>query len=906
MPGDVLFSWQGDPSAAGFPASGELVLPFDLVEVFIEQVPRNQVTLHGRRGAEAKAWVLPQGAPSAWQEVRTVPVLEGDLLLLYQRGREQLRATDFEAGTATLRSAATLTKSDRSEDLAVWLLAIAAQDLAKNHQWGQADAFYAEAVAWNAATGEPFVAAQLLREWGSLFQDRRAWWQAEECFERALAADRKKPFESLAEAWSLAGLGSTDNRSRGPKDDGALFQQVLEIRHRLAPGSADDALGWMHLADAAARGGDWAKAAESYDRAVRMLENLETGRLLLAEALSNLGYVQMERGEDAVAEGFLLRSHSLLREAPNSFLMAGVAQSLGLIAAKKGELQEAEKHLAESLEVCRQSVPGSLYEADALRELGLFQLQAGKSEAASRHLCQALDRVETWRQRFRSHEEVRSRWSLSYADFYRDCAESLLDTRPADAFLAIEKGRARAFLDLRAERGFRLATLSAERGRQWQKLNAEYERAQEELDAAVARKEAVGRIVNLEGRLREVRRSKERLLAQDRPPGSLPYPEPLSLSEARRRLEPGTSLLLYSVGARKTALFVLSPEGGAQGGAPGWTALTLPVGGAELARRIGFFRGTLVKERLNQRALAAQSRALYDLLVRPAEPYLGNAERLVISPDGPLHTLPFAALLRGDGRYLVEWKPLHFTLSATAYAEQLSQRPASGAAVNAPAAPTKLVAFGDPLYSPPKPDADPLATEIIARRGVVPLPATRREVEGIARLFAGGRAVVGAHVTEETVKEAAGGASLIHFAVHGVLNERQPLNSALVLSPSQRPGKRSANGLLQAWEVMEGLPLAADLVTLSACDTALGQDAGGEGLIGLTRAFQYAGARSVLATLWGISDRSTSDFMLHLYGALRVGKSKDEALRAAQLAQIRSAKPQPFYWAAFQLFGDWR
>jgi CHAT domain-containing protein len=95
-------------------------------------------------------------------------------------------------------------------------------------------------------------------------------------------------------------------------------------------------------------------------------------------------------------------------------------------------------------------------------------------------------------------------------------------------------------------------------------------------------------------------------------------------------------------------------------------------------------------------------------------------------------------------------------------------------------------------------------------------------------------------------------------------------------------------------------------VTLSACGTALGQEAGGEGLIGLTRAFQYAGARSVLATLWGISDRATVGFMKSFYTALREGKSKDEALQAAQVAQIHSTKPQPFYWAAFQLYGDWK
>jgi CHAT domain-containing protein len=220
------------------------------------------------------------------------------------------------------------------------------------------------------------------------------------------------------------------------------------------------------------------------------------------------------------------------------------------------------------------------------------------------------------------------------------------------------------------------------------------------------------------------------------------------------------------------------------------------------------------------------------------------------------------------------------------------------------------VAFGDPLYFQPRikkgqPAPDPSAKEVLGE-GVARLPATRKEVEGIARLFPDHQVVLGGDVTEEKVKEAVPGASLVHFAVHGLVNERSPLGSALVLSPSKKPGQGGRNGLLQAWKVMESLPLDADLVTLSACNTALGRQVSGEGLIGLTRAFQYAGARSVVATLWGISDRSTAGFMTEFYGALRAGQSKDEALRTAQLAQIRSSKPQPFYWAAFQLFGDWQ
>jgi CHAT domain-containing protein len=104
---------------------------------------------------------------------------------------------------------------------------------------------------------------------------------------------------------------------------------------------------------------------------------------------------------------------------------------------------------------------------------------------------------------------------------------------------------------------------------------------------------------------------------------------------------------------------------------------------------------------------------------------------------------------------------------------------------------------------------------------------------------------------------------------------------------------------------MERLRLDADLVTLSACHSAEGMPLAGEGLIGLTRAFQYAGARSVLASLWNVGDKSTVKFMRHFYGLLQQGVAKDEALRSAQVASIRAGR-HPVRWAAFQLYGDWR
>ncbi len=199
------------------------------------------------------------------------------------------------------------------------------------------------------------------------------------------------------------------------------------------------------------------------------------------------------------------------------------------------------------------------------------------------------------------------------------------------------------------------------------------------------------------------------------------------------------------------------------------------------------------------------------------------------------------------------------------------------------------------------------------------LPYSRSEVERIAGLHPGALVYLGEEATEEHAKSIRD-ARILHFATHGYTDDRTPLDSALVLTIPEELSPGHDNGLLQVWEIFEGVRLGADLVVLSACESALGRELSGEGLIGLTRAFQYAGARSVVASLWSVADQVTAELMARFHRHLASGLAKDQALRAAQLELIRepvkitTAKGQaiemdassPFFWAAFQIFGDWK
>ncbi|MCI0557464.1 MAG: CHAT domain-containing protein, partial [Nitrososphaera sp.] len=203
--------------------------------------------------------------------------------------------------------------------------------------------------------------------------------------------------------------------------------------------------------------------------------------------------------------------------------------------------------------------------------------------------------------------------------------------------------------------------------------------------------------------------------------------------------------------------------------------------------------------------------------------------------------------------------------------------------------------------------------EYIQRRGMLlaSLPGTREEVEEITKLFGkSARAKLGPEATETAAKQESKDADIVHFACHGWLDEQMGLSSGLALCQPEALGSQVTaddNGLLQAWEIFEQVRLKADLVVLSACRTGLGEELRGEGLIGLTRAFLYAGARSLVVSLWGVSDKSTAALMKTFYQELRNGTSKDVALQKAMTALRSNPKWQhPFYWSPFILVGDWQ
>jgi CHAT domain-containing protein/tetratricopeptide (TPR) repeat protein len=773
---------------------------------------------------------------------------------------------------------------------------------------GKAENFHRQALAiFERTDPEADGVPDSLENLANVLMMRGDLARADDLFRRSLAFRERRVADELGVSITLINLGNLASRRGDQEAAVAYYRRALAIQEKLAPDGPGTGVSLANLGIVAALQGDFAAGRSYLRRSLAIKEKLAPGSLLVAGGFQQLGRLEMSSGDLDTAEGLLRRALEIFeKDAPESLETSNILRDLGEVAARRGRPAEALAFHRRALDLQSKLAPETTGEAEALYFLGRAERRAGRSKEGTRNLCRAIDVLDLQRSRLGGTPEAKTFFEATLGDYYHACLEGMIElAQPTEAFHVLERGRARSFLVLLAERDLRLSDLPPELATERRHVNAEYDRVQSQLSRLSAGTDDA-EIERLTGELRNLRTRQEEILARMRRESprsaALEDSEPLDLAGTRASLDPGTVLLEYAVGEEKTWLFAVQS---ADVKGTGLSVFSVDIDAKSLRDEVESFRRLLRNPSSDQSALRVQARRLYSLLIRPAEGRIDRAKRILVSPDGPLHILPFAALRRGN-RYLVEWKPIHSVLSATVYAEMTKSRPAGQKPGE-----ERLVAFGDPVYRSLTPDApaDPELREAV-RRGLalLPLPSSGREVKSIAELYPQAQVYLGRDATEEKAKSIGPESHLVHFACHGLLDERFPLNSALALTLPESQTEGQDNGLLQAWEIFESVRLDADLVTLSACDTGMGREMGGEGLVGLTRAFQFAGARSVLASLWSVSDLSTARFMKRFYGHLRSGKTKDEALRAAQVEQIRerSGASHPFHWGAFQLFGDWR
>jgi CHAT domain-containing protein/Tfp pilus assembly protein PilF len=709
-----------------------------------------------------------------------------------------------------------------------------------------------------------------------------------------------------------------------------LYNQALPLRR-----AAGDRKGEAYTLDAVANlyadQGERLKAMEYYDQALQLSREVGDERKV-ATILSNMAWLLDLIGDYQKALDYLNQALPLRRSTGDNPGLAASLSGVGDVYANLGETQKARDYYDQALPL-RRAVGDRKGEAATLAGIARIERDEGQLPEARAHIEQALQIIESLRTKVIS-PELRASFlatTRSSYDFYIDLLMRLHRARPSEGFDALalqasQRARARSLLDMLAESRIDIRQDLTKEQREREDAifvaisNVQKELWKQNLSPGRERQlkaELAAREDDLDAFRTELRRASPRY-------AGIQYPEPVGAQKIQKELlDPGTALIEYVLGEKQSFAWVVTRER---------LSSFVLAPGKEIEGHSNAYRKAISEKVSSLTAgtalaqLASRSRALYQELFQPLEKSLSSIRRLIIIPDGALAYLPLETLLCDDQaspakasaappRYLLERFAISYAPSASALVAIKSRtRSASGEPASQPKG---LLAFGDPIYdkadlSAGERSATPVSSRsmlnLYAERGfeLSRLPYTREEVSGISSLFPASqrRIYLGTEAREENVKaEKLDQYRYIHFAAHGVVDEDKPMRSGIVLSLNSGA---TEDGILQMSEIMR-LKLNADLVTLSACRTGLGRLLSGEGIIGLTRAFFYAGTSSVVVSLWNVNDLATADLMKTFYQKLNSGMSKDEALQQAKLTLINGhqrAWRHPYFWAPFVLVGE--
>jgi CHAT domain-containing protein/tetratricopeptide (TPR) repeat protein len=688
------------------------------------------------------------------------------------------------------------------------------------------------------------------------------------------------------------------------------FQKSLALRETLGD-KEGIATALSALGDGYRLVGRYEQAQESLRRSLSLREALGN-KPRIARTLHNLGNVLLSQGDAASARQFYERALALEEGAGDRERSVDTLNMLSLAYETQGASEKALETASRAASLARQiGYLGGLWPARAV---------AGRAHRALKHMAEAraaldeaIGTIETVRARAAGGEQDGQYFFADKISPYAEMVALLVaQGRTEEALTYAERAKGRVLLDvLRAGRtNINKSLTPAERERE-RTLHREIStlNVQAQREAVQARPDAA-RLTDLNGRLERARLDLDaytnalyalhpelRLQRGEAPQASLTQ---LIVQLGR----PDAALVEYVVGDEQTFLFVLTGAG--RPAAPALKVYTLNVKRRELLDRVGRFRRQLAERDL---LFGGAGRALYDLLLAPARAQLQDKTALVIVPDDALWELPFQALQSPAGRYLLEDHAVSYTPSLSVARAVVMRRRA------VPAKPTfvpTLLAFGNPLPGGVAARAEPAG---LMSGGTGALPDAERQVRSLGQLYgaAHSRVYTGAEAREDRFKAEAGRYRILHLAAHGILNDASPMYSHIVLS--QGVTDATEDGLLETWELMN-LDLSADMVVLSACETARGSVRPGEGMVGLSWGFFVAGSPTTLVSQWKVDSSATTELMLGFYRHLKAGAgdpeasksnppSKAAALREASLKLISSERyAHPFYWAGFVLIGD--
>jgi CHAT domain-containing protein len=639
--------------------------------------------------------------------------------------------------------------------------------------------------------------------------------------------------------------------------------------------------------------GDFERALALYRENLALMEELKYARGTIITRLNIAGVLIHEHRDDE-ADGMIAEVLEQLETYKNPSSRAQAFRDRAEIREHRGDLGGA---LDDALESARQ-------EAEDWRTVRLTQTlighlyrKLGRTAEARTTLDGAVRLIETTRAEA-SGEEIHF-FDLQ-SDAYVEMAALLVSEGNVNGALAyVERYRSRVLMDLLrslpADRSRVLSEAELARERELverlSKLQSEASRgapdvgrASARLPAGLAERLAAAQL-EYDAFQRELVDAHPRLRVER---GTL---EPVPLAAAASRLPPDAVLVEYLVAEDKTYAFVIA--GGAIP-APAIDVRVIDVSRDELAKQAASFHDLLARRRPDFRK---DARALHQKLIAPIADLVATRRTWILIPDGPLWNLPFQALVDEHGRYLGERAAIVYAPSIAAWVEM--SRPATAGAAGAPqGARRELLAFGNPAAA-----AGPGAER--TRGKLAPLPEAETEVRGAAKFYGPASAVyVRDEATEARFKAEASQYRVLHLAGHGVLNDASPMHSYLLLATRANDGE---DGFLEAGELMH-MDLGAELVVLSACETARGGYATGEGIIGFSWALFAARCRTQVVSQWKVDSAATSLLMRLFHRNVRADRhAAASALRKSVVSMLATPRYRhPFYWAGFVVLGDAR
>jgi CHAT domain-containing protein len=671
------------------------------------------------------------------------------------------------------------------------------------------------------------------------------------------------------------------------------------------------------------------QALDYYNQALPMWRAVRN-RAGEAYTLTGIAKVYDAMGKHQQALDYYNQALSLRRAVGDRYGESYTLTGIGRVYDALGKKQQALDYFDDALVLAR-AVGDRSGEAATLYNIAFVKRSQGNLTEALTYIEASLKIIDSLRTKVAS-QELRATYLASVQDYYKfyiDLLMQLHKTNPtsgydAQALFASERGKARSLLEILTEahadikQGVDPKLLEQERTIKEQlsdkeQLSVQILSGEHTSAQALAIQQEIEKLVSQYQEIQAQIRVKSPRYA------ALTQPQPLTLQEIQSTLlDDHTLLLEYSLGKERSYLWAVTKTS--------ITSYELPKG-ADIEAAAKRFRDALTvpTQRNFPAKVASAATELGNMLLSSVAGQLGN-KRLVIVSDGALQYVPFAAMRvpgKSGDSLVVEHEIINLPSASTLAVlrrELTGRKPA----------PKTVAVLADPVFTRDDErlngvrqagllltgqraaNSIPAELERAASDSDVTfsrLPGTRQEAEQILALVPASEEKQAFDFTaNRTIATSPDLAQyrIVHFATHGILNSVNPELSGVVLSLVDEHGAPT-NGFLRLHDIYN-LNLPAELVVLSACQTGLGQDVKGEGLVGLTRGFMYAGAARVVMSLWSVDDRATAELMQIFYKKmLREGLKPVAALRAAQVEM--SQHPQwssPYYWAAFTIQGEWK